>query len=71
VLEIFTTPIIPANAQRRYDVAAMESALNFEPGPGMGHYNIKLRNGCTGYLQHFIDNREAGVVTDLTAMCAT
>jgi len=70
LLETFTTPVIPSNAQGRFDVAAIENAVNFQPGEGLGHYNIKLRGGFAGYLQHFIDNREAGVVTDLTTMCA-
>jgi hypothetical protein len=70
VLETFTTSGIPANAQRRFAMSDLEKSVNLSPSADMGHYNIKLRSGFSGYLQHFVDNQEAGAVTDLTAMCA-
>ena len=48
----------------------MEKETSLTPGAGLGHYIIKMRAGFTGFLQHFVDNQTAGVVTDLTTFCA-
>ena len=51
-------------------VPAIEAALNLTPSAGMYHYNIKVENGFTGMLQHLVNNKTAGLLTDMTATCA-
>lgn len=69
-LASYTTAQIPAEGQAQVDVATMEKGAALTPTPGMGHYIIKMRAGFNGFLQHFVTNEAAGVITDLTTVCA-
>ena len=69
-LASYTTAQIPAEGQAQVDVATMEKGAALTPAPGMGHYIIKMRAGFNGFLQHFVTNETAGVITDLTTVCA-
>ncbi|MHB1204648.1 MAG: hypothetical protein ACYCZX_03695, partial [Rhodospirillaceae bacterium] len=69
-LGVYSTGEIAPLGQVTVNVATIESALNLKPGPGMYHYNIKVENGFTGMLQHLVNNKAAGLLTDMTATCA-
>ena len=68
-LGTYTTPSIAPLAQVTVSVGAMESAIGVTPGAGMYHYNVKLDNAFTGIFQHLVNNRGAGLVTDMTTVC--
>jgi hypothetical protein len=69
LLATLTTDLIAANAQFAFDSGFIEARLSMLAGSGGDYYVLKLRSGFTGYLQHFVANRDAGVITDLTPMC--
>ncbi len=69
LLGVYTLEGIPAHGQRRVDPGAIEARLTLPAGAAPDTYIVKLANGFSGYLQHFMMNHEAGVITDLTAMC--
>ena len=68
----YTSPSIAPNAQFRATVATIEAALvgMMLPVAGMNQYVITADSAFTGYLQHFVNNSLAGVVTDMTTVCA-
>ncbi len=68
-LATYTTVVIPANGQFTFDPGAIEARLTMLAGAGPDTYVLKLGAGFTGFLQHFMRNHEAGVITDLTSMC--
>jgi hypothetical protein len=47
----------------------IEDAIGLTPGAGMYHYNIKLDTAFTGTLQHLVNNKAAGLITDMTTAC--
>ncbi len=69
LLASYTTDKIKPNGQFRFDPGAIEARITMLAGTGGDYYILKLRSGFTGYLQHFVDNDAAGVITDLTPMC--
>jgi hypothetical protein len=69
LLATLTTDLIAANAQFAFDSGFIEARLSMLAGSAGDYYVLKLRSGFTGYLQHFVANRDAGVITDLTPMC--
>lgn len=62
-----TGPIQP-NGQKVVDVSALETAAGISAN-GVFHYNIRSDGTYTGYLQHLMTNKAAGIVTDMTATC--
>ncbi len=59
---------VPANGQ------VFITTANLENGAGIGangryHYNIKIENAFTGFLQHLVNNQQSGVTTDMTGVC--
>ena len=68
-LGTYTTPSIAPLAQLTVNVATMESAIGVTPSAGMFHYNVKLDNAFTGMMQHLVNNRAAGLLTDMTTAC--
>ena len=68
----YTSPSIAPNEQFRATVATIEAALvgMMLPVAGMNFYVITADSAFTGYLQHFVNNSLAGVVTDMTTVCA-
>lgn len=69
LLASLTTDLIAANAQFTFESGFIEARLSMLAGSAGDYYVLKLRSGFTGYLQHFVANRDAGVITDLTPMC--
>jgi hypothetical protein len=66
----YTTAPIPPNGQIIVAVADIETAARIVPMGNMYHYVISVRGPFTGYLQHLINNQKAGVVSDMTTVCA-
>jgi hypothetical protein len=66
----YTTSLIPPGGQARIPIATIEAAAKINPGTSIYHYNITLAAGFTGFLQHLITNRQAGVITDMTTVCS-
>lgn len=69
MIATYTTDRIAANGQYIFEPGAIEARITMLTGTGGDYYILKLRSGFTGYLQHFVDNDAAGVITDLTPMC--
>ena len=65
----YTSASIAPNGHRAVLVSEIESALGFTPGAGQFHYVIEANAGFTGYLQHLVNNVQAGVITDMTTTC--
>ncbi len=68
-LGTYTTSFIAANAQFRATVATIESDLGIVPPAGMNYYVIKAEGPFTGYLQHFVNNSQAGYNANMTSVC--
>ena len=68
-LGTFSTDVIPANAKAFVSVSDMEAALGIEPSANMYHYIVKSESVFSGFLQHLVFNQQAGVITDMTALC--
>ncbi len=64
--------LVPANGQLIVQVAEIESGVfpPIVPSGNMYHYVITLENSFPGYIQHLVNNEAAGVITDMTAVCA-
>ncbi len=65
----YTSASIAPNGHLAVLVSEIESALGFTPGTGQFHYVIEANSGFTGYLQHLVNNVQAGVITDMTTTC--
>jgi hypothetical protein len=65
----YTTEVITAGGQARVALAAVEAALGINPGSTIYHYNIKLEGAFNGFLQHLVNNKQRGVITDMTTVC--
>lgn len=68
-LGTYTTPSIPVNGQAIIGISTLQAATNINPGTTIFHYNIKIESAFTGFLQHLVTNKQAGVITDMTASC--
>ena len=66
---IYTTASIPADGELVLPVSTIETAAEILPPVDMLHYLIALRGPFTGYLQHRVNNQQAGVVTDMSTVC--
>ncbi len=65
---IYAVNGIPANSQAITTVASMENSAGIAPN-GRYHYNIRIENAFTGFLQHLVNNQQSGVTTDMTGVC--
>ena len=59
---------VPANGQVMITITNLENSAGISPN-GRYHYNIKIENAFPGYLQHLVNNQQAGVTTDMTTVC--
>jgi hypothetical protein len=66
----YTTAPIPPNGQIIVAVADIETVARIVPMGNMYHYVISVQGPFIGYLQHLINNQKAGVVSDMTTVCA-
>ena len=63
-------PSITAGAGIALTMNEIEVAADIPVSDDRFHYNIEIaEEDFTGYLQHFVYNQKAGVVTDMTAVC--
>jgi hypothetical protein len=69
-LGTYTTAAIPRGTQQLLTVATIEAALNLKPTPIQYHYVVKIENAFVGTMQHLVNNQRAGVITDMTTLCA-
>lgn len=65
----FQTGTIPANGLLKLDGRAIETAASIPADPARTQYVIKADESFTGFLQHLLNNRNQGVVSDMTAVC--
>ncbi len=62
-------PAVPPDANGYFAAADLEGVLSFSP-INQYHYNLVLDGSdFEGYLQHIVDNDNAGLVTNMTAKC--
>jgi photosystem II stability/assembly factor-like uncharacterized protein len=69
-LGTYTTNPIIAGMHAIVPVSAIEAAIGVTPGFGMFHYIVRAESAFNGYLQHLVNNMQAGVITDMTTACA-
>ena len=69
-LGTYPAGIVSAGGQVIVPVAAMEAAASITPNALQYHYVIKAEGAFTGFLQHLVDNKQVGVITDMTTVCA-
>jgi hypothetical protein len=65
------TPAVAAGGQIVMPMSAIEAATGVAPLADQTHWVIRVENAFPGFLQHLVTNVQAGVVTDMTAACAT
>jgi len=65
-------PAVPANAAAVFYMNEVEAALGILPVVGTGpyHFNLVQEGDFPGYLQHFVYNNIAGVITNMSSKCA-
>ncbi|MCB2106293.1 MAG: hypothetical protein KDE14_01275 [Rhodobacteraceae bacterium] len=68
-LGTYTSPAVPANGQLFVSVATIEADIGTTPTSNRYHYVLEVENAFTGFLQHLVNNVQAGVVTDMTTAC--
>ena len=61
--------VVPSNAQKITTIAALEQTSGISPGNSIYYYNIKSDTTFTGYLQHWLHNKSANIVADMTTTC--
>jgi hypothetical protein len=64
----YTTSSIPAGGQAAVTIAMIEAAVGAPPSD-LYHYVIRTESSFAGYLQHLVNNTQAGVITDMTTTC--
>ncbi len=69
-LGTYPAPPILAGAQAVIPMTTIESGAGVSPGTTIYHYIIKAEGSFTGYLQHLVNNKSTGVITDMTTICA-
>jgi hypothetical protein len=68
-----TLPVsnLPAGGQTQIPISAIESSLGISPtAAAIYHYIIKVETGSNVLLQHLVNNRRVGVLTDMTTTCS-
>jgi len=66
----YVSPTISASGQALIEVTDIEAAINAFPTSNMYHYVVKAEGTFNGFLQHLVNNVQAGVVTDMTTACS-
>jgi hypothetical protein len=65
----YTTSSIPANGELVLPVSTIETGATVTPTSDQLHYVITAQSSFTGYLQHRVNNQQAGVITDMSTVC--
>ncbi|MBL8644038.1 MAG: hypothetical protein JNK21_08885 [Rhodospirillaceae bacterium] len=68
-LGTYTTGVVQVGGQLVVPVATIQSALGITPNQSQFHYVIRMEGSFSGFLQHLVDNKSRGVITDMTTMC--
>lgn len=66
----YTTPEVPVDGEVIVPVAALEAGAKAVPTWDMGHWVLTIENDFPGTFQQLVANVGAGVITDMTAVCA-
>lgn len=69
-LGTYTSASIPTGAQIIVPMTTIASAANVTLSSARYHYVVKVENTFGGFIQHLVDNKSVGVITDMSAMCA-
>ena len=64
------TPEIPPQSSIFYAASDAYDEIGFQPREDEFHVNLVLSEDFRGFAQHIVDNRDAGVVTNMSATCA-
>jgi virginiamycin B lyase len=68
-LGTYTTVSIAAGGHSIVPITSMEASTGVSPGSAIYHYVIKVEGIFSGYIQHLVNNKQAGVTSDMSAMC--
>lgn len=68
-LGTYATPPVAANGQLSIAVSTIEAGARITPAAGAYHYIVKAEAPFTGYLQHLVESKLAGVTSDLSTVC--
>jgi len=68
-LGTYNSVSISDDAQAVVTVAAIQAQAGIVPNGQQFHYVIRIENDFTGFLQHLVNNQQAGVITDMTTAC--
>ena len=73
VVGTWESPVLAAKGHALYRIPEIEKDLGYSPPDSGGfHYTMEFNASSTGgVLGHFVDNLDAGVVTEFTARCAS
>lgn len=65
----YTTTMVAPNGHISVPVSTIETAIGATPSAGQYHYVVEADSSFTGFLQHLVNNVQAGVITDMTTTC--
>jgi hypothetical protein len=65
-----TTPSIAAGGHAIIAISFIEGQAQVSPAPDKYHYVVRSEGAFSGYLQHLVENTQAGVTTDMSTVCA-
>ncbi len=68
-LGTYTSGTVPGKGSLSIAVATIEAATGIKPGTSIYHYNIKIESQLSGFMQHLVNNKAKGVITDMTTTC--
>ena len=68
-LGTYTTAPIAKSAALFVEVSDIEAQAKIKPAAGMYHYIVKVESPLTGFVQHLVENIQAGLYTDITSQC--
>ena len=73
IVGTWTSPVLASKGHGLYRISEIETALGYSPPESGGfHYTVEFNLASTGgILGHFVDNIDAGVITEFTARCAS
>lgn len=69
-LGTYTTASIAPGAQLLLSMTSLATAAGVPASQTLYHFVVKAETAFTGYLQHLVTNKSAGVITDMTTSCA-
>ena len=64
-----TSAEVALNGHLAVPVSTIETVLGIALESGQFHYVIEADSAFTGFLQHLVNNVQAGVITDMATTC--